>query len=383
MKNLKTIPVFDSNFEENFGQSFLVALADIDLKSSPGCCQFSGLGSTNGQVLGYDGESLSLDRVKQLYAAVQIRMKELLKGRQYSDPIKIFIKREPHKRQKIEEGRLRLISSVSLIDAVVDRILFTRLQSHQVAQTGNSPVMVGWNPTAGGYRLFMEMLGEGPYLMVDKSAWDWTVFPWVIEGLFNLVINLGVLGPEWWQDLVKMRFDLLFDKPTFSFGDGSEAEQKSPGIMKSGCYLTIYLNSLAQLLVHTIIENRLGEVASTPLCLGDDTIQRLVDSSRLDEYIGEMQKLGFKLKFKVGDEAEFAGFKLSRQYYLPEYEQKHMYILAHLTTDDEVAKATLQSYQLMYAFNSDMLAYIHSICVRRGYLDSIWSEFRLRQLSRN
>lgn len=355
---------------------FLPAISDVDPRASPGSCQFRV--TNNAQVLGYDGDTYDPEKLQEVYTIVKMRMLDLL-DEPSADPLKLFIKREPHKAEKIKEGRFRLISSVSLIDALVDRILFMRLCSKQLQSIGESPLMVGWNPASGGYRLLAHMMNFENYFMVDKSSWDWTVPGWMIEALLQIVLNLAPQAPKWWQIMVTRRFDLLFREPVFIFGDGSLAQQQSPGIMKSGCYLTIYLNSISQLLLHAIIEDQMGKVVvSPPLCLGDDTIQGIIDDNFLMEYVEKMRTLGFLPKVTVGSEIEFAGFRVFMDRYIPEYRQKHLYLLMHLTEDDEVAKTALQSYQLLYAFVPDMLDWIQKICVRRSYLDAIWSNYRLK-----
>lgn len=380
---LKIKPVED-DFNEHFHDAFFKVLNDVDMNSSPGECVMKTFGSTNAQVLGYDGESVDFTRVQILYMSVKQRMKELVKE-PVADPIKIFIKREPHKRKKIEEERYRLISSVSLIDAMVDRILFTRMQMHQLTQIGESPIMIGWSPTQGGYRLLMNMLQKKPeqkYLMIDKSAWDWTVPSWMIEALFNVLCALAPGAPEWWVQMVQARFHMLFDDPYFVFGDGSKAQQMSPGIMKSGCYLTIYLNSIAQLILHVLIQIRIeSEVATVPLCLGDDTIQILKNENDLDRYITEMKSLGFQPKVKTSESVEFAGFKVGVEDYIPEYLQKHLFRLQHLTEDVEIAETSLMSYQLLYAFDEDMLKYIQEICIKRGLYKAILSPLKIRLMA--
>lgn len=222
------------SFEKNFGHMFIIALSNVDPHASPGDCQLSNFGSTNAQVLGYDSDGFfNVERVKLLYDLVKFRMVQLLGSEPVADPIRLFVKREPHKAKKLEEGRLRLISSVSLIDSFVDRILFQRLQMNQIDKVGKTPIMVGWSPAAGGYRMLSAMCvarEDQDYLMIDKTAWDWTVKGWMTKALRDIIINLSPGAPDWWIRIVKNRFKLLFRNPIFSFGDGSRAKQQVPGL---------------------------------------------------------------------------------------------------------------------------------------------------------
>lgn len=111
------------DFELNFEAMFQVALNDLDMDSVPGNCSLNRLGTTNREVFKYDGENYDPERVSLVRLAVWDRFNNLVSGNLQCDPIKVFVKQEPHKRKKLDEGRLRLISSVSLIDTIIDRIL--------------------------------------------------------------------------------------------------------------------------------------------------------------------------------------------------------------------------------------------------------------------
>lgn len=323
-----------------------------------------------------------MQRIRLLYGLVKNRLQSIISGKDEADAIKIFIKREPHKKAKIDEGRLRLISSVSLIDAMVDRILFVSLQGNQIENVGKTPVMMGWSPLKGGYRLLANQCKADKYLMIDKSNWDWTVQPWLIDVLRALIDNLSIDAPDWWRTAVDQRFKMLFESPTFKFSDGSYGIQPGKGIMKSGCYLTILLNSFSQMILHYVIENRLKETnIGDPYCLGDDTIQTVDETSRIDDYVREMESLGFQPKVKVDGEREFAGFKIYNDKFLPEYLDKHLFVLSHLTLEREIAISTLESYQLLYGFDEGMLRKIWKICRDRSYFEAIWSRHRILMMA--
>lgn len=50
-----------------------------------------------------------------------------LQTRPSCDPVRVFIKEEPASKNKRETGALRLISSVSIVDTVVHRLLFGKI----------------------------------------------------------------------------------------------------------------------------------------------------------------------------------------------------------------------------------------------------------------
>lgn len=74
--------------------------------------------------------------------AVTERIQSLLSGEMEADDIKVFVKQEPHSWEKISEGRFRLISAVSMVDTMVDRIVFGDLVDRVLATAGETPVMI-------------------------------------------------------------------------------------------------------------------------------------------------------------------------------------------------------------------------------------------------
>lgn len=199
----------------------------------------------------------------------------------------------------------------------------------------------------------------GKVLMVDKTAWDWTVPEWLINQLCRLIDDLNVDSCPLWRFLHWKRFGQLFYQPVFQFSDGTQVSQPQPGVMKSGCYLTLLGNSLMQQILHATLSR-----SPLPIAIGDDTAQEVPEE--LDAYLRRMSELGFKLKPKLGDEVvEFAGVLISKRGFTPAYEEKHKFLLRHL--DDEVAVETLLSYQQFYSFGeSEMLGRIRAIAREFG-----------------
>ncbi|APG75875.1 hypothetical protein 2 [Sanxia water strider virus 10] len=306
-------------------------------------------------------------------------MQELLSGKEVADDIHVFVKQEPHKRAKLDEGRYRLISAVSAVDTMVDRILFGPLQAKVLETVGQTPTMIGWTPLQGGYRHFRRMLAKR-VMCADKSSWDWTVPGWLVDFWEDFVLSLCVDAPEWWQRLVRMRFRMLFSEAVFQFADGTRVKQPVKGVMKSGCLLTILLNSISQVIIHVIVQLLLGNdpMEGLPYNIGDDTTQAFLEYFR--EYFAEIEKLGIRVKeVKIQDWVEFAGFYIGCSETWPVYWEKHLYSVAH--QEDKLLPQTLFMYQMLYAAQPSMLSFIRkhlkeldpTLCkplwVLRGYVD--------------
>lgn len=285
------------------------------------------------------------------------RFQNLLGGFLEADNINLFIKEEPHKLLKLEEGRLRLISGVSLIDSIVDKMIFDDIFSVALSVPGETPSMVGWTPLYGGNRFLSGKFPNG-VVSVDKSAWDWSVPEWMIDLWLEFVLDMYEGYPEWYLDLVKLRFRLLFEEAVFE-SSGRVERQGMKGIMKSGCYLTIMLNTLGQLLLHNVINLTLGwEVCKgQPWAYGDDTVQDA--SFDVEEYARVMRDLGFSPKIQdASRHIEFIGFLMDNEKVIPAYWKKHLFMLKYLK--EEVAVETLESYQMLYYAEPRMLNLIHA-----------------------
>lgn len=308
--------------------------------------------------MGWDGMTFNTDRLRFFQAMVWNRWNEL-KMSVVSDPIKVFVKQEPHKVAKIREGRFRLISAVSVVDTMVDRILYSVWHRKALANIGRTPCLLGWSPTQGGYRFLQRCFMGKKVLCLDKSMWDWTVDERMIAFWLHFVLNLPINPPHWWKHLVEQRFRALYRDAEFQFSDGVRVRQPGWGVQKSGCYLTLILNSVGQSFCHYLANEKLGLdlLQNQPYAIGDDTIQESFE--QVEEYAREISEMGYRVKdLNILDYIEFAGFIVKDGMCWPAYWQKHCYLMQRIA--DDVLPQTLDSYQRLYAFEPLLLSLIHA-----------------------
>lgn len=287
-----------------------------------------------------------------------------------SDPIKVFVKQEPHKISKIREGRFRLISAVSVIDTMVDRIIYGDLI--ETLPDRVSPCKVGWSPLRGGHRQLRAEMGD-QCMSADKTAFDWTVQPWLVDAWSDFLARMLLNPSHEWTLHHKWRFYHLFVKPLYQFSDGVTLEQKEPGIMKSGCLLTIALNSFSQYLAHSIVCLRRGDEPLPIWAMGDDTVQSLQD----DSYWDGISSLGFIIKEHIYSDTSFAGFRLVRNGMVPEYRDKHVFLILHTPEEDILQE--LFAYQQLYVYDPVMLDWIQNLIKERD-VTYLRSQFALKQV---
>lgn len=226
------------------------------------------------------------------------------------DPIRVFVKGEPHKASKLAEGRYRLIMSVSLVDQLVARVLFSNQNRREISLFDAIPSKPGMGLSSDGQvRQFTETLRQLSgaksadelvsnwplfVLPTDCSGFDWSVQDWMLTDemevrrrlTFESIPLLDQLRRAWCHSI---------SNSVFMLSDGTLLAQTLPGIQKSGSYLTSSSNSR----IRVMCAYHAG--SSWAIAMGDDALE---DPS---EYSGtkiqKYKELGFKVE--VGTSFEF------------------------------------------------------------------------------
>lgn len=312
-------------------------------------------GSTIGVALGFDiSRGYDPNRVQIFRSFVYARWSQLITGQLISDPLNVFVKQEPHKLKKLVEGRVRLICAVSLIDTMLDRIIFGPMVTTQLSKVGHTPCLVGWVPVLGGHRFVRNYLRGNKVLAVDKTAWDWSVKSWMVRAWIHFIESMVIQPPRWWLHMSRTRITMLFRHAQFRFKDGMLVNQPLWGIMKSGCYLTLYLNSVSQSILHYVVMLRMGKspYSCQPLTFGDDTVQ----TCNFDHvaYLKHLAELGSYPKVEtLGEHYSFVGWDFKPSTVIPSYTEKHVFNI--LYGKMETKYELLDSLQYLYAHHPEML----------------------------
>lgn len=128
-----------------------------------------------------------------------------------ADPIRLFIKPEPHKKKKLQQGAYRLISSVSVVDQIIDQMLFAPMNDRLVAEVLQVPSKAGWSPYGGGWKIFPR-----GWVSMDKTAWDWSAQPWIFQQLLEVRKALcdSKSDPRWPKWGNWLHVDMVFSTGT-------------------------------------------------------------------------------------------------------------------------------------------------------------------------
>nr|WHE44923.1 putative RNA-dependent RNA polymerase P1-P2 fusion [Pea enation mosaic virus 1] len=212
------------------------------------------------------------------------------------DPIRLFVKLEPHKMEKIRNKRYRLIASVSIVDQLVARMLFRDQNEEELLQHMAIPSKPGLGFSQDHQVLaFTEsvaaLAGTSAQDLVDDwsryltptdcSGFDWSVPMWLLEDDLAVRNELTLGLPH---GLRKMRETWLkcLGQSVFCLSNGLLLAQTSPGIQKSGSFNTSSTNSRMRYML------ALYAGASWAVTMGDDALESV--GSDLSRYA----RLGIK-----------------------------------------------------------------------------------------
>lgn len=274
------------------------------------------------------------------------------------DPIKVFIKDEPHKLTKIQQRRMRVIWCLSLVDQVVDRMLFIPWLDAELQNVDKVTSKAGWSPLPCGFRDLIRRFPEA--IAVDKTAWDWTMPDWCVRMYFRVKCHQMNVRNPLYMGVCRLRFEqVLGSLCRVRMPDGLNLRQKGLGIMKSGWLMTLSMNSAAQMFQHSLAMIRLTQECRYEdlpnlgiWAMGDDVIMDVpppyYDINDFCYYYNVyLETTGCVVKHVYANR-EFSGFMfLSMNNVTPLYGEKHKFLLKYLKPADE--QDTLMSYALLYS----------------------------------
>lgn len=236
---------------------------------------------------------------------VEGRIAEYLAGTGKPDPVRLFVKREPHKLTKVALGRWRLIWSVPFVESVIDKLIWQAMVAAEVNALYKIPSVVGFSPFKGGYNhLYRELDYDGEFREEDKAHWDFTYSFWLLSWNVELRFRLCIGAPDDWFSMAKIRRDNAY-KGFVIFSDGVMLEQILAGIMRSGSFTTLSFNSSGMVMSKILVKINLGEDFSVSkdkiFAVGDDSFERDGYLSSNEAVKQAYLNLGIYLKeFKVG-----------------------------------------------------------------------------------
>lgn len=220
------------------------------------------------------------------------------------DPVRLFVKDEPHASRKFASGKYRLISAFSIVDQIVDRMLYTLQNKTEILNWTTCPSKPGLSLADDGLMImaetFQDMLGRGKLRATDISGWDWSVQEW--ELWFDAERRIQLAGAEdddLWSLLVKARTFMISHK-VFALPDGELVSQILPGVQGSGLFNTSSGNSVMRNGCELVAEEECAEelgidISGWPLdkvAMGDDAVAK----HTFDEVLVKLKEYGHTVR---------------------------------------------------------------------------------------
>jgi hypothetical protein len=236
--------------------------------------------------MGLSSNSAVFDRLglEGITAMVLERVDSLLSSgpgdaKYISDPVRVFVKDEPHSLKKAAAHRWRLLWGVSLIDQIIDRLLYSEVCSASITHASLQSAKPGFSFKHGGTQRMIQKYDDqsAEWISFDASGFDLSVVGWELEAVRDLNERLCLTtGPllNIWRRLSLAREEAAA-YGSFVFTDGSLYKKLHPMWVLSGRFTTIDGNGKIMAMPRVLYDIHCG-VPSDPgrfISMGDDTVQ--------------------------------------------------------------------------------------------------------------
>jgi len=222
------------------------------------------------------------------------------------DPIRGFVKNEPHPPRKVTTKRWRVISSVSVVDQLIDRLLHTTQNKVEIALWRCLPSApgIGLSSDEDGVRLVNKinrMSQNGPVALSDVQGFDWSVQGWEILLDAEARCLLQDANPIN-RKLIMGRAHCIC-RSVWTTPNGTLYAQTFLGVVKSGTFNTSSTNSRIRVFLAWLVG------ALWAVAMGDDCLEDPVPDAKQ-----KYAKYGHPLKmYEIDDEIEFCSHLFDRK----------------------------------------------------------------------
>lgn len=201
-----------------------------------------------------------------------------------ADPVKLFVKKEPHSAKKVASGMSRIIASVSIAYQKHVKLISMRQNKMEIIEWKTCPSKPGMGLHDEGLGALagtaLNMLEKGKILATDVSTWDWTVQDWELGMDAERRIKLaGIDDTHAVAKLLRAHAHIVANS-VFVDADGNMFAQIIPGGQLSGDYNTSATNSAMRVMATMVARHRVdplitqNHLKDLDICsMGDDTLE--------------------------------------------------------------------------------------------------------------
>jgi hypothetical protein len=205
------------------------------------------------------------------------------------DPVRVFVKTEPHKEAKALMKRWRLIWSCGLVDQVIERFLYTNVTKSEISRWLQCPSKPGMGSSDPDLAALAGMIADqmsytGMLADTDVSGWDMSLKRWtLLVAEFSYYLQMPYSVSSDYIVLAMWRNNLAC-KPIAVTSNGDFFRIDSVALMLSGRFVTSWLNSRARV---SLIALR----GYTGMAMGDDCIEAVAKEDK--QLLQFYQTLGY------------------------------------------------------------------------------------------
>lgn len=253
-----------------------------------------------------------------------------------TDPVRVFVKKEPHAKKKQLSKRWRLISSVSIVDNLIERLLFSTQNKKEVQLWESIPSApgIGLSLDEGleSLRTRIMKYAQGDASQIAESdiiGFDWSVQAWELK--FDAEMRCQLMGANaLLRKLIHARVHCL-SRSIYVTCSGRMIAQTHPGIQLSGSYNTSSSNSRIRVALAYLVG------CTWAVAMGDDALEEYQEGDMSAKYA----VLGHPIKMytKCTDSFTFcsAHFPLAGRLPYPDPATKTLFrLLEQRTITDEL-----------------------------------------------
>lgn len=235
------------------------------------------------------------------------------------DPVRMFIKDEPHPLKKQKSKRWRLIMAISAVDQLVERLLCSAQNKEEIAQWKKIPSAPGISLTDdSALEAFRQRINSypGTTAEADVTGWDWSVKEW--ELLLEADMRADLCDASDWLRRIFRNRELCVSHAVYALPDGTLVDKAVPGVQCSGRYNTSSTNSRLRVMLAHLCG------ASWACAMGDDCVEQYHPDAA-EKY----NAFGHPLKMynEVGEDFEFCSLKFTAERVYPVDGTKALYNL--------------------------------------------------------
>jgi hypothetical protein len=259
-------------------------LRSVKPDSSPGV-PWSGLGNRNDELLSDPAIGALIGgvvkfRVRQLSEADPDDLERCVKEdpmyavrRDLADPVRVFVKNEPHKLKKILSRRWRIINSLSLVDQIVEKVIFWNQDDFEKTVWADIPSKPGMGLTDDDEKRLVSYAGAHDLCVgSDASNFDISVPDFLVRADERVRIALAKDATAPWVRAMR-NFNTLMIRRVICTSSGLCLVRNFAGGVISGRSVTASSNSRMRGLIHATIAVRHG-VDPGFMSMGDDCVER-------------------------------------------------------------------------------------------------------------